>query len=106
MDKIASFMEMLAPLEGSNATDLPGTAIYKETQRRGRHPFLYKQGIVLIGQGSKRIYLGNTIYEYIPENYLVVSVPRPAECEIHIAEVHHSAFFHMALPKLKSVRYF
>ena len=86
MDKIASLMEMLAPLEGSNATNLPGTAIYKEIQHRGRQPFLYNQGIVLIGQGSKRLYLGNAIYAYDPKNYLVVSVPIPAECEIYASK--------------------
>jgi AraC-like DNA-binding protein len=86
MDKIASLMEMLAPLEGSNPTKLPGLAIFKEIQHRGRHPFLYNQGIVLIGQGSKRLYLGNTIYAYDPENYLVVSVPLPAECEIYASK--------------------
>ncbi len=75
-------MEMLSPLNGSNATNLPGTAIYKEIQPRGRQPFLYDQGIVLIGQGSKRVYFGNTIYAYNSETYLVVSVPIPAECEI------------------------
>ena len=47
MTKIASLMEKLAPLDGSNATDLPGTVIYKETQYRGRQPFLYNQGVVL-----------------------------------------------------------
>jgi AraC-like DNA-binding protein len=86
MDKIASLMEMLAPQEGANPTNLPGMTIYKEIQLRGRQPFLYNQGIVLIGQGSKRLYLGNTIYAYDPENYLVVSVPLPAECEINASK--------------------
>jgi len=86
MDKIASLIKMLAPLDGLNATNLPGTAIYKEIQHRGRAPFMYNQGIVLIGQGSKRVYLGNTIYDYNPENYLVVSVPIPAECEIYASK--------------------
>jgi AraC-like DNA-binding protein len=86
MDKIASLMERLAPLSGSNATNLPGTIIYKEVQHRSRAPFLYNQGVVLIGQGSKRIFLGNTIYDYDPETYLVVSVPIPAECEIHASK--------------------
>jgi AraC-like DNA-binding protein len=86
MDKIASLMEMLAPLEGANATHLPGTAIYKEIQHKDRQPFLYNQGIVLIGQGAKRVYLGNTVYAYDPETYLVVSVPIPAECEIYASK--------------------
>jgi AraC-like DNA-binding protein len=83
MDRIASLMERLAPLDGSNATNLPGTVIYRETRYRSRQPFLYNQGVVLIGQGSKRVYFGNAIYDYDPETYLVVSVPIPAECEIY-----------------------
>ena len=86
MDKMASLMEMLAPLEGANATNLPGTVIYRENQHKGRQPFLYNQGIVLIGQGSKRVYWGNPIYDYNPETYLVVSVPIPAECEIFASQ--------------------
>ncbi|MEE4601513.1 MAG: AraC family transcriptional regulator [Desulfobacteraceae bacterium] len=77
---------MLAPLDGPNATGLPGTVIYKEVNHVGRQPFLYNQGIVLIGQGSKRVYLGDTVYAYDPETYLVVSVPLPAECEIHASK--------------------
>jgi AraC-like DNA-binding protein len=86
MDTIASLMETLAPVEGSNATNLPGTAIYKEVRPMDRQPFLYNQGVVLIGQGSKRVYLSNTTYDYDPETYLVVSVPIPAECEIHASK--------------------
>jgi AraC-like DNA-binding protein len=82
MDEIASLMAMLAPLVGPNATCLPGTVIYKEIQPKSRQPFLYNPGVVLIGQGAKRVYLGNTIYAYDPETYLVISVPIPAECEI------------------------
>lgn len=86
MDRIASLMETLAPEEGPNPTLLPGITIYKVTERKERQPFLYNQGIVLIGQGSKRIYLGHTVYDYNPETYLVVSVPMPAECEIHAGD--------------------
>jgi hypothetical protein len=82
MGKMASLMAKLAPLDGSNATNLPGTVIYKEIQPKSRQPFLCNQGVVLIGQGAKRVYWGNTIYAYDPETYLVVSVPIPAECEI------------------------
>jgi hypothetical protein len=49
MDKMASLMAKLAPLDGSNATNLPGTVIYKEIQPKSRQPFLYDQGVVLIG---------------------------------------------------------
>jgi AraC-like DNA-binding protein len=86
MDKIASLMDLLAPQHGSNPTFLPGTSIYKEIQYKCRQPFMYNQGVVLIGQGSKRVYLSNTVYEYDPETYLVISVPIPAECEIYASK--------------------
>jgi AraC-like DNA-binding protein len=82
MDQIARLMAMLAPVEGANATNLPGTRIFKFSEYRGRTSFLYDKGVILVGQGTKRIYLGSTIYEYNPDNYLVLSVPIPAECEI------------------------
>ena len=82
VDQIASLMAMLAPVDGTNATNLPGTLIIKSSRHTGRAPFLYNRGVILVGQGNKRIYLGDAIYEYNPENYLVISVPIPAECEI------------------------
>lgn len=86
MNGMASLMEKLAPKDGLNTTGLPGAVVYRETRHVGRQPFLYNQGIVLIGQGAKRVYLGNTPYDYDPETYLVVSVPIPAECEIFADE--------------------
>jgi AraC-like DNA-binding protein len=74
-------MAMLAPVDGEHATNLPGTLIYKASRPKGRAPFLYNKGIILVGQGTKRIYLGDDVYDYNPENYLVISVPVPAECE-------------------------
>ena len=36
-----------------------------------------------MAQGSKRFYLDNQAYDYNPENYLVLALPIPAECETH-----------------------
>jgi len=33
-----------------------------------------------LGQGEKKVYLGNDIYTYDPSRYLVLPVPLPAEC--------------------------
>jgi AraC-like DNA-binding protein len=81
VDQIAGLMAMLAPVDGANPTNLQGTLIVKSSQHTGRTPFLYNKGVILVGQGHKRVYLGDAVYEYNPENYLVVSVPIPAECE-------------------------
>jgi AraC-like DNA-binding protein len=44
-------------------------------------PVLYEPGIVIVGQGRKRGYLGDRVYTYDAHNYLVLSVPLPFECE-------------------------
>jgi AraC-like DNA-binding protein len=42
---------------------------------------VYQPNIVVVGQGRKLGYLGDQVYQYDPFNYLVLSVPLPAECE-------------------------
>jgi AraC-like DNA-binding protein len=85
MTDIASLMNALAHQEGFNTTLLPGIDIYKASQPRQREPLCYEQGVIIVGQGSKRVFLGNAVYEYNPNNYLVLSVPIPAECETRAA---------------------
>lgn len=81
MTEIAALMHALAQQEGFNTTQLPGVGIFKASLPRPREPLCYQQGIIIVGQGSKRVFLGDTTYEYNPNNYLVLSVPIPAECE-------------------------
>ena len=42
--------------------------------------------MIFIAQGAKRVYLGDAVYEYNPQNFLVLSVPIPAECETFAEE--------------------
>jgi len=48
-----------------------------------RTPLLYQAGIIIIGQGHKIGYLGDEMFRYDEDNYLVLSVPIPFECETH-----------------------
>ncbi|MEX0321615.1 MAG: AraC family transcriptional regulator N-terminal domain-containing protein [Puniceicoccaceae bacterium] len=79
--RIASLMDELSPEEGLNETPLPDVHLYKSTEGKGRVPLCYRQGIIIVGNGSKMIYLGGRTYTYNPDNYLVLAVPLPAECE-------------------------
>lgn len=81
MHEIGILMEKLAKKEGFNETQIPGVKIYKSSQSWDRIPLSYDQGMIFVGQGAKRIYLGDEVYEFNPDNYLVLSVPLPAECE-------------------------
>jgi AraC-like DNA-binding protein len=42
---------------------------------------MYQPMIYIMGQGRKRGYLGGDVLRYDPDNYLVLSVPVPLECE-------------------------
>lgn len=81
MKNAAKLMSTLAHDDGINQTTLPDIGIYKATEAKGREPLCYNQGIIIVGQGSKRVFMGDKVYEYNPDNYLVLSVPIPAECE-------------------------
>lgn len=81
MSEIANLMNNLSKSEGFNESLLKGVGIFKATHPRPREPLCYEQGIIIVGQGSKRVFLGGKMYEYNKDNYLVLTVPIPAECE-------------------------
>lgn len=83
MKKMARLMDRLAPQEGINETRIDGVRIFRTSEPQPRQPLCYNQGILIVGQGFKRVFLGGQVYEYNPDNYLVMSVPLPAECETH-----------------------
>ncbi|ASP39522.1 AraC family transcriptional regulator [Bacterioplanes sanyensis] len=76
----------LAPNEGFNCTSLPGVGVFKASETSGRVPLCYNQGVILMAQGQKRVYLGDQTYHYNPDNYLVLTLPLPAECETIVTQ--------------------
>ncbi len=83
MNTIAGLMNQLAKNEGINTTALKGIIIYKTSSFQPRQPLCYGQGIIIVGQGRKKVFLGDQTLEYNQDNYLVLSVPIPAECEAY-----------------------
>jgi AraC-like DNA-binding protein len=79
--RIAGLMGELARNEGRTETPVPGVALYRTTRDIGRRPLLYRQGVIIVGQGAKNVHLGGEMHTYDPDHYLVLSVPLPAECE-------------------------
>lgn len=47
----------------------------------GRTPVMYSSGIVILFQGQKTGYLGNTVFHYDATKYLMLTVTLPFECE-------------------------
>lgn len=80
-EQIAILMDELAPEEEFNQTPLSGVRIHRMSERLDRVPLCYHQGIYIIGNGAKQIYLGGKTLHYDANNYLVLTVPLPAECD-------------------------
>lgn len=69
-----------APGAGYVETQIPSVRFFWSTEPVERAPLIYNAGLVLILQGNKTGYLGDSIFEYNPDHYLVLSVPVPFDC--------------------------
>ncbi|MGR5319106.1 AraC family transcriptional regulator [Vibrio alfacsensis] len=87
MNTLAELMQRYADsqnlhdLEGIKETGLDGVGFYRSSKGNSRRPFVYQSGIIVLGQGHKNIHIGTTPVKYGPDDYLVVGVPMPLECE-------------------------
>jgi len=79
--RLASLLDEMAVDEGTHRTLVEGVEVTRRSRSSPRTPVVYQPNIVIVGQGRKRGYLGDKLYQYDPFNYLVLSVPLPAECE-------------------------
>jgi AraC-like DNA-binding protein len=79
--RMTSLLTALATLEGIRPTAIEGIQLMRASQPIPRMQVLYEPGIVIVGQGRKRGYLGDQVFTYDAHNYLVLSVPLPFECE-------------------------
>lgn len=78
---MVTLMERLAPLEGYNLSALPDVRFLRSNRPLQRTPVLYEPGIVIVGQGRKRGFLGGQEYVYDARHCLAVSVPVPFSME-------------------------
>jgi AraC-like DNA-binding protein len=79
--RMTSLLGALATKEGVHPSALDGVHLMRASRSIPRTQVLYEPGIVIVGQGRKRGYLGDQVFTYDAHNYLVLSVPLPFECE-------------------------
>jgi AraC-like DNA-binding protein len=79
--RLAELLGNLATGEGHNSSRLKQVRFIKVANRCPRGPSVYEPSIIIVGQGRKIGYLGEKSYVYDANNYLVLSVPLPFECE-------------------------
>lgn len=78
---MVTLMAQLAPVEGYNLSALPDVRFLRSDRPLTRTPVLYEPGIVIVGQGRKRGFLGEQEYVYDARHCLAVSVPVPFSME-------------------------
>lgn len=81
--RLPDLLSGLALQEGIHPTRIDGVKLMHTTQSFPRAPLVYEPSVVIVGQGHKIGYLGGERYCYDRDNYLVLSVPLPFECETH-----------------------
>jgi AraC-like DNA-binding protein len=77
-------IELLTQLthrDGVNATPLECVNLMRASVARPRTPVMYEPSIFIVCQGRKRGFLGDQVFVYDAQQYLVLSVPLPFECE-------------------------
>jgi AraC-like DNA-binding protein len=79
--RLAEMLGELAHGEGYSASRLPGVKFMRSTCAVVRGPVSYDPSIVIIAQGRKRGYLGDEVFTYDANHFLVLAVPLPFECE-------------------------
>src|SRR3954463_16526482 len=80
-ERLARLLGEIAVEEGMERKPIEGVEVFRATESVQRAPIVYLPRILIVGQGRKRAYLAGEVYRYDAYNYLVLSVPLPAECE-------------------------
>ncbi len=79
--RMVKLLEPLAKNDGVADSVLDNVKFVRSGKHLPRHSIIYEPFIMIIAQGRKIVYLGDEIYKYDTENYLVVTTPLPMECE-------------------------
>lgn len=80
-ERLACLLNEVAVAEGVHNTLVDGVRVARHSMVLPRTAVVYEPAIVIVGQGRKRSYVGEQIYDYDSSSYFVLSVPLPAECE-------------------------
>jgi AraC-like DNA-binding protein len=81
MNRMATLLAQLAPSEGYTLSALDDVRFMRANGPVARTPVLYESCICIAVQGRKRGYLGDHVFAFDPEQYMVLSVPLPFHTE-------------------------
>jgi AraC-like DNA-binding protein len=81
--RLAELLTGVTDRDGMQPKLIEGVQVWRRSVPLPRQPVVYQPNIIIVGQGRKCAYLGNKAYPFDPDNYLVVPVPLPFECETY-----------------------
>lgn len=81
MTRMATLLARLAPAEGFTLSALDDVKFMRANGPVARTPVLYEPCICIVVQGRKRGYVGDTVFAFDAQRYLVLSVPLPFQTE-------------------------
>jgi AraC-like DNA-binding protein len=84
--EMTALCDALAPAEGMTPSALEGVRFGRSNVSMARHPVLYEPGIFILCRGRKRGYLGDRVFSYGANQFLLLTVPMPFEAETIVAE--------------------
>ncbi len=79
--KMIELLKSCLPQEGINESLVKGVRLFRIDSASPRTPKSYEPQIIIMAQGRKNVFLGDSVFTYDPSHYLVLSVPLPIECE-------------------------
>ncbi|CAB3797329.1 HTH-type transcriptional activator RhaS [Paraburkholderia caffeinitolerans] len=79
--RIVDLLLQLTQRDGSHPTSIDCVRLLRGSESHPRRPVMYEPSIVIVCQGRKRGFLGDQVFIYDAQQYLVLSVPLPFECE-------------------------
>lgn len=68
-------------IKENNEMYIPGVHLLYGTKPRERSPVMYEPGIIFLFSGHKTGYLNGRVFHYDANEYLLLTVPLPFECE-------------------------
>ena len=80
---LASKVNLLKNNEDEIHALLPDIRLLYGTQPHPRTPVMYQPGIIFLFSGNKTGYLNNRVFRYDANEYLLLTVPLPFECETY-----------------------
>jgi len=75
-----------ADLNGIIDSPIEGVRVFRDAKGCQKQPLLYQSGIIIMLQGTKRLYVNEREIVYKKGDYIVLGVPLPAQCAATLDE--------------------